>query len=708
MIKKFSPFLMVLVMLLVASLACSLGGKKDILLGETYQSDVGGFSLQKVPDYEFEEIWGMVIMAPADADQDIGPFIMAYGGLIEENISSQEIMAEMQSQAEDAEFEDAKKTTIDGVDGLLVDFSGEEAGQALKGKMFVAAPFPNQEFYITALAPESRWKELEPIYDAVLNSVKFVEAQPFEFGLDDWDWEEPLEEPLTEPEEAWEEPTLSVPADGAYLGDVYYHEAGFSMRKIVGYDFSDDFGIITMAKPGLESHAGPLIYVGLEGIEGPLTNEAMFAMVQEDPYEANKNYHTPMPYVLDGVQGLLADFDGTEEGEAIQGRVFFAMLTPYEHFSVYAVAPAGEWAEISPMFEALLTSVDLSGVTVETIEIPTDPGEAIRQWAVYAEASSEFTSTDWSAMQATGAPDVPVCRDDSRAWASADPDTKETLFLFYETPVIPTELVIYQSYNPSQVVEIEFIDIDGVSWRLWVGDPEPISACPDVWTHTIELDEVFYTNTVVISVDQSVLGLGWVEIDAVELAGYPLGGTQPTSSTQDERLRVPYSGLMAGPVYQAWLDIIVGQTKEADLDRIMPITKAEYTPEWKPHPDHAKTFTYEMPWQGMIGYVEINTQGLVYNKYFNLYDPTDFALDTVNETIFELIQAKYMGERNVPYADIANDLEAPGFLRSQMLDSGGQVTSLYWWYGTGGRLIIGLFEDGKLLSMTDLTYSGPP
>jgi len=72
----------------------------------------------------------------------------------------------------------------------LIEFSGKEKGQELKGKVFVAAPYANQSFQITALAPKARWKEIERNFDAVLKSVRFFEAEPFDFGLDDFDWGE--------------------------------------------------------------------------------------------------------------------------------------------------------------------------------------------------------------------------------------------------------------------------------------------------------------------------------------------------------------------------------------------------------------------------------------------------------------------------------------------------------------------------------------
>ncbi len=224
--KKQRPIIFVIVFLLFATLACSLGGKQStesdeeqgsslieivtsllggkqsVKLGETFRSEVGGFSLQKVVDYEFNEIFGMVIMMPADASDDVGPFIMAYGELTDKNVNAQGVWDDMQGETDDdISFSKPKKVKVDGVEGLLIEFSGEEDGTPLRGKVFVAAPFPNQSFQLTALAPKARWKELEPIFDAVLKSVHFFEGKPFDFGLDDlefdenwdyedWDWDD--------------------------------------------------------------------------------------------------------------------------------------------------------------------------------------------------------------------------------------------------------------------------------------------------------------------------------------------------------------------------------------------------------------------------------------------------------------------------------------------------------------------------------------
>jgi hypothetical protein len=145
--------------------------------------------------------------------------------------------------------------------------------------------------------------------------------------------------------------------------------------------------------------------------------------------------------------------------------------------------------------------------------------QEIRQWAVSATASTQYSESSWNAEQATGAPNVTECGDNGLAWAASNDNSVEWLELAYATPVIPTEIVIHQSYNPSQVIEVDVIDTDGNTYIAWKGIPKSVSSCPDEMTITLELEEKIIVNKIVITVDQSVLNLGWNEIDAVELVG---------------------------------------------------------------------------------------------------------------------------------------------------------------------------------------------
>ncbi|MFZ5881526.1 MAG: hypothetical protein ACOY0R_19340 [Chloroflexota bacterium] len=161
-------------------------------------------------------------------------------------------------------------------------------------------------------------------------------------------------------------------------------------------------------------------------------------------------------------------------------------------------------------------------VTV-AVEQPTAAvdGQYLRQWAISATASSEYGSTSWTAMQATGAPNVDECGDNGQAWASFSNNTLEWIELTYATPVVPTEINIYQSYNPSQVVQVDVISPDGITYTVWTGTPEFVEFCPDLMTITIDLDEEILAQKVVVIIDQSVLKTSWNEIDAVELVGRP-------------------------------------------------------------------------------------------------------------------------------------------------------------------------------------------
>ncbi|MBN1977322.1 MAG: hypothetical protein JW918_07970 [Anaerolineae bacterium] len=145
-------------------------------------------------------------------------------------------------------------------------------------------------------------------------------------------------------------------------------------------------------------------------------------------------------------------------------------------------------------------------------------GDSISQWAISAVASSEYGASDWSAMQATGAPDTPECGDQVTAWASAESNTVEWIELTYDTPVRPTEVNIFQTYNPSQVVKVELIDTESTYHEIYAREPELIEECPYVISIPM-VDFDYIVTGIRITIDQSVLEIGWNEIDAVELVG---------------------------------------------------------------------------------------------------------------------------------------------------------------------------------------------
>ncbi len=144
----------------------------------------------------------------------------------------------------------------------------------------------------------------------------------------------------------------------------------------------------------------------------------------------------------------------------------------------------------------------------------------IYQWGNTAEASTEFANPEWSAEQAAGKPDAPGCGDYQFAWASAASDSIDTLEISYSAFVYPLEIVIHESYNPDQVVKVEVFNPEtGGYYTVLQKNPVKVDRpCP--YQLIIPVDGIdFKTNLVRITVDQSQLGLGWNEIDAVQLIG---------------------------------------------------------------------------------------------------------------------------------------------------------------------------------------------
>lgn len=183
------------------------------------------------------------------------------------------------------------------------------------------------------------------------------------------------------------------------------------------------------------------------------------------------------------------------------------------------------WIYLSLIFIFGLTAC--SSLSAENLPATTLPVEdtlplqsgQFRQWAIGAEASSEFADPEWAAMQAAGEPDTPRCGDYQTAWATAGSDTIETLVLTYTVSVHVTGINIVQSFKPNQVVQVELVGAFERAVSIYEGEPRQVDQpCPYTLSIPVDKTEGRF-NKVRITVDQSVLGLGWNQIDAVELVG---------------------------------------------------------------------------------------------------------------------------------------------------------------------------------------------
>ena len=146
---------------------------------------------------------------------------------------------------------------------------------------------------------------------------------------------------------------------------------------------------------------------------------------------------------------------------------------------------------------------------------PPGPGRC-DQWAIQATASSQYSTSEWSAAQAIGVPNVPGCADDVRAWASIDQNGVDWLQVTFTHAVVPSEVRIYENWAPSSIESVEVRDESGTYHPVYTSKAG-VHHCPRVLVIPIS-DISVAVNAVRISLDQRALN-DWNEIDAVRLIG---------------------------------------------------------------------------------------------------------------------------------------------------------------------------------------------
>lgn len=230
---------------------------------------------------------------------------------------------------------------------------------------------------------------------------------------------------------------------------------------------------------------------------------------------ADEDLDLNISYYVNGEQ-VAGDSTASSSGREVAG--LFA-----EEPGTILVDVNGSWTDGADFtilaFTGPLTDLMGEGVTPDAEPATTNSEGQIEQWAVAAEASSEYTDDSWSAQQVTGAADTPEAGDIGTAWAAASADVEaETLVLVYAQPVNPTGIEIYESYNPGAVARIEVLDPNTDDWVVvWEGVAD--TAGEEIAVFRPQLTSVdFATDQVRLTIDEPLIP-GWNEIDAVKLIG---------------------------------------------------------------------------------------------------------------------------------------------------------------------------------------------
>jgi tetratricopeptide (TPR) repeat protein len=152
------------------------------------------------------------------------------------------------------------------------------------------------------------------------------------------------------------------------------------------------------------------------------------------------------------------------------------------------------------------------------------PAAADGQWAVAARAGSQYGEADYSALRATGAPDVRGADDHPNAWCPASRDSgSDWLELSFERAAPATEVRVRQSFGPGAIVKVEAIEPDGQVHTWWEGvDPFGQDGFADdaVWFGVRVPLTTYDVQKIRLTLDLGAHSR-WKQIDAVQLIGAP-------------------------------------------------------------------------------------------------------------------------------------------------------------------------------------------
>lgn len=150
------------------------------------------------------------------------------------------------------------------------------------------------------------------------------------------------------------------------------------------------------------------------------------------------------------------------------------------------------------------------------------------QWAVSARASSEYGTTGWSAMRATGPPDVRFGGDSPNAWATRFADTAgEWIELTFAQALSASGLRVRQNFNPGAISQVDLIDVDGGLQTVFSGIDTTVYTPGGIgWFQLAFPPTAKPVERVRIGLD-SVRVRGWNSIDAVQLLAAPVIEVQP-------------------------------------------------------------------------------------------------------------------------------------------------------------------------------------
>ena len=190
----------------------------------------------------------------------------------------------------------------------------------------------------------------------------------------------------------------------------------------------------------------------------------------------------------------------------------------------YIVSPSSSIIVPSTTTTTVLSITTATVLSTTTTTVPSTKITSfnMRQWAIIASASSQYSSTSWSAAQATGSPDVLSYGDNPKAWATLRAkDSIKWIETGYSKRVYANGVNVLETYNPGALIRVDLKDSSNIYHTVWKGsDPSKGIYDKTSWSNITFSQTAYLTDTVRLYFENDLVP-GWNEIDAVELIGAP-------------------------------------------------------------------------------------------------------------------------------------------------------------------------------------------
>lgn len=157
-------------------------------MGEIVQNDLGGYAVREIKGFETRVYKGYTSMMPRENDPQSGPSVELYGELFTEPVDLDRAMGAFRIIRPDVDITESRTVQVDGVDGMIIEFiydyhaldgvipefSGADEGENIRGLAVVAVVDGFRLFRCVMIAPDKEWKTYAPVFQGVVESVKFL------------------------------------------------------------------------------------------------------------------------------------------------------------------------------------------------------------------------------------------------------------------------------------------------------------------------------------------------------------------------------------------------------------------------------------------------------------------------------------------------------------------------------------------------------